>query len=155
MRYLIRFMIPALVLVTLSASAEVYKWVDEDGQVHYGDEPPKASIEQQRLDIPSLSTDSKPANGLRPSEVRALKAIEKRKKLQKKKRKAKEKEEKKQKREAEKKAKYHRKKCKRYTLLHKRIRKQLRAGYDTKKGRRLHEKEREYADQMKEHCTQT
>ncbi len=29
----------ALYLVVASASAEIYKWVDEDGKVHYGDKP--------------------------------------------------------------------------------------------------------------------
>ena len=27
-------------LITLSASAEIYKWVDEEGKVHYGEKPP-------------------------------------------------------------------------------------------------------------------
>ena len=32
-------------LITLSASAEIYKWVDEEGKVHYGEKPPSTITE--------------------------------------------------------------------------------------------------------------
>lgn len=38
-----------LLLLPISAGAEVYKWVDEQGRVHYGDKP--ASNSAQPLDI--------------------------------------------------------------------------------------------------------
>ena len=42
------------------ADTEVYKWVDEEGNVHYGDRPPE-DVESERLNIeaeaPSLSAE--------------------------------------------------------------------------------------------------
>jgi hypothetical protein len=32
-------------LITLSVSAEIYKWVDEEGNVHYGEKPPSTITE--------------------------------------------------------------------------------------------------------------
>jgi len=41
-----------LSLVSMSASAQLYKWVDADGKVHYSDRPPPASAKQeQKLNI--------------------------------------------------------------------------------------------------------
>lgn len=40
------------------AQQKVYKWVDEDGVVHYGEEPPDASAE---VEVEVLTTDPAPA----------------------------------------------------------------------------------------------
>ena len=32
-------------LITLSVSAEIYKWVDDEGKVHYGEKPPSTITE--------------------------------------------------------------------------------------------------------------
>ena len=45
-----------LILACLPATAEVYKWVDEDGNVHYGDKP--TGNEPERMAIASQPTDN-------------------------------------------------------------------------------------------------
>ena len=40
MRSSVRFVVLACVLAAASAQAQVYKWVDENGKVQYGDRPP-------------------------------------------------------------------------------------------------------------------
>jgi len=37
-------------LLSVSASAEVFRWVDEDGGVHFGDQPP-VSVEVDRMEL--------------------------------------------------------------------------------------------------------
>lgn len=37
-----------LSLISVSASAQLYKWVDKDGTVHYSDKPPPASAKQEK-----------------------------------------------------------------------------------------------------------
>jgi hypothetical protein len=46
----------ALGLAT-SASAKIYKWTDEEGNVHYGDEPPQGA---EAVDLPPPSTYEAP-----------------------------------------------------------------------------------------------
>ena len=41
-----------LCLVSAAAAAEVYKWVDEQGKVHYGDRPPGQGTPSDRLVLP-------------------------------------------------------------------------------------------------------
>ena len=33
-------------LLTLSAPAEIYKWVDDEGKVHYGEKPPNTTTDK-------------------------------------------------------------------------------------------------------------
>lgn len=48
------------------AHAATYKWVDEDGKVHYSDSPPPG-VEAQAVDLPELLTiPAPPAAGPRP-----------------------------------------------------------------------------------------
>ena len=44
----------ALTLAVASAvvTAEVYRWVDADGNVHYGDRPPAAGVDSRTLSLP-------------------------------------------------------------------------------------------------------
>ena len=54
--------IAAAVTLTLALSSaaiagDIYKWVDEDGNVHYGDKP-AASTQAERMDIDSKRTDA-------------------------------------------------------------------------------------------------
>ena len=37
-------------MLSTNAFADIYKWIDEDGKVHYGDEPPQ-QVEDKRLEI--------------------------------------------------------------------------------------------------------
>ena len=52
-----------LLLLGATASAQVYKWVDEDGVVHYSDQPAPGA---ERIDLPSRPTAAVPA-ARRPS----------------------------------------------------------------------------------------
>ncbi len=46
----------AVLLLVLPAQAQVYKWTDANGQVHYGSAPPAADRPAQTLDIRSRPT---------------------------------------------------------------------------------------------------
>ena len=39
-----------LLLIPLSAQAEIYKWTDEQGNTHYGDKPVSQNVEQLKID---------------------------------------------------------------------------------------------------------
>ena len=41
-----RLLTLGLLLVALPASAALYKWVDQDGKVHYSDQPPPAEVKK-------------------------------------------------------------------------------------------------------------
>ena len=41
----------ALTMVATPATADVYKWVDAEGKVHYGDRPPSSGQESQSLSL--------------------------------------------------------------------------------------------------------
>ena len=58
MRYLAftATLILSVALASAATASEIYKWTDEDGNVHYTDTPVNASSE--RLDIASRSTDT-------------------------------------------------------------------------------------------------
>ncbi len=48
-----RLLIPALILTSSSYAAGIQKWVDDNGQVHYGDSPPaKTKTESVRVSRP-------------------------------------------------------------------------------------------------------
>lgn len=48
-----------LILAASHAGAEVYKWVDEDGKVHYGDRRPGPDADARRLELePAPSRDA-------------------------------------------------------------------------------------------------
>jgi len=69
MRYIL-FMICAL--AAASANAEIHKWVDSEGKVHYTDEPPPAKAQSRPLTIkpaPAPTPEAAPAtpsNGATP-----------------------------------------------------------------------------------------
>lgn len=46
-------------MVSVSATADIYRWVDENGQVQYGDRPPPGGETSDEVDIPEQT----PANG--------------------------------------------------------------------------------------------
>lgn len=48
-----------VLLLPLAAQGEIYKWVDEKGNVHYGDEPQVPGAERMKK-LPGLSTYSPP-----------------------------------------------------------------------------------------------
>ncbi len=49
------FPLIALLLLSVSATAAVYKWTDDIGRVHYSDKPPETAAE--KLDIETHRTD--------------------------------------------------------------------------------------------------
>jgi hypothetical protein len=61
-----------------SAAGSIYRWMDDQGQVHFGDKPPVGV--QPRLEEVTLSTGNDPAagGGLRSGERARLAEIEKR-----------------------------------------------------------------------------
>ncbi len=44
------------VLVAPLAQAEVYRWVDEDGTVHYSDEPHEGGDKAEQVDVPEVNS---------------------------------------------------------------------------------------------------
>ena len=54
-RTMILTLILYLVFVPLITTAEVYKWVDEHGQTHYGEKPPDADA--QKIQIREITVD--------------------------------------------------------------------------------------------------
>jgi Domain of unknown function (DUF4124) len=61
-----RLFLSLLLLCACSASAQVYKWVDEDGVVHYSDQPVPGA---ERIDLPSRPS-TPPAASTRPAPAR-------------------------------------------------------------------------------------
>ena len=53
-----------LLLCACTASAQVYKWVDEDGVVHYSDQPVPGA---ERIDLPTRSSAPPAAAAARPA----------------------------------------------------------------------------------------
>ena len=52
-----------MLMLTMSVEAGVYKWVDENGKVHYGDKPISSTADEIKLKKNSKSgTHSEPAN---------------------------------------------------------------------------------------------
>jgi Domain of unknown function (DUF4124) len=45
-----------LTLASAIASAEVYKWLDADGNVHYGDRPPATGTDSHSITLPPAPT---------------------------------------------------------------------------------------------------
>ncbi|MBT8136981.1 MAG: DUF4124 domain-containing protein [Gammaproteobacteria bacterium] len=71
-----RFLLFSLILLTTAASANVYKWTDATGRVHFSDKPPataaeKLDIETQRTDPEQLSArlTDEPAQQAQPGTI--------------------------------------------------------------------------------------
>lgn len=64
-----------LVMLTSASltAGSVQKWVDENGNVHYGDKPP-TGIQSKQIEVAPAPA----ASGLRPEEARQLRRIESR-----------------------------------------------------------------------------
>ena len=71
-------MLGFFVLYSEGATAEVYKWVDEEGIVHYSDNPPQ-NAESERVQLPSTpGPKGDPSEALRRRLEQAEKATERR-----------------------------------------------------------------------------
>jgi hypothetical protein len=53
-----KFLLILLILASTNAFAEINKWVDEQGQVHYSDQPPPADAQTQTLRTTTENQDS-------------------------------------------------------------------------------------------------
>lgn len=49
----------ALLCAAIPAAADVYKWVDREGGVHYSDTPP-ANAPSRPVDLPNIGTETRP-----------------------------------------------------------------------------------------------
>lgn len=58
-RTIIRITCALLCTLTTTASADVYKWTDAQGRVHFGDKPPAGTSEA--ITMPSRETNATPA----------------------------------------------------------------------------------------------
>jgi len=67
-----------LVLCMPAAAGRVYKWTDEQGQVHFGDKPPAGATVTQENVRQATGDDSVTGGGLRPGERERLGEIRKR-----------------------------------------------------------------------------
>lgn len=60
-----KFLVLLCALIAISSQAEIYRWVDENGQVHYGDKPGGADhevIKQQEDDFSTIGIPQKKDN---------------------------------------------------------------------------------------------
>ena len=68
-------------LITLSASAEIYKWVDEEGKVHYGEKPPSTITEDGIKTIKYKdNVDTRSANEALKKKSKSLNKLRKKRK---------------------------------------------------------------------------
>ena len=58
----------ATLLLSPMVQAQVYKWTDTDGKIHYGNQPPANGQPAQTLDIPSQPTPASGVNNVRTLE---------------------------------------------------------------------------------------
>jgi predicted component of type VI protein secretion system len=56
----------AILALALPAWGELYKWVDENGNVHYSDQPPPPNAKQQKAIQPKVSPQSAPPPAAAP-----------------------------------------------------------------------------------------
>jgi len=66
-----KFLLISLVLVSTSAFAGLYKWVDAKGKAHYSDQPPPANVEATTLRSTSSAADSASESGAAASSAPA------------------------------------------------------------------------------------
>ena len=60
-----RLLMLALLLAALPASAVMYKWVDQDGKVHYSDQPPPSGA--KKSGVMNAPSPAKPAGDAAPA----------------------------------------------------------------------------------------
>jgi hypothetical protein len=72
MRLLACFLMLAVAALSAPAAAEVYKWVDEKGRVHYGDRPPTVQAPEVLEDVQTYDAGTPaPADGAVPAQPAA------------------------------------------------------------------------------------
>lgn len=59
-----KFLLILLMMFSANAFAELSKWVDADGKVHYSDQPPPANVKAKTLRLPSDAAVPVSASGV-------------------------------------------------------------------------------------------
>lgn len=132
-----------LVMVSFPTSAQVFRWVADDGSVHYGDRPPE-TVSVQALDISSVATTD--PSGLRAGEAQRLERIDARRQQARDHKSQLSGEGQQIAQEQDARA------CEQHTQRHQALRKSLRAGYQGGEGDRLRRQLREARKAMNRHC---
>jgi hypothetical protein len=57
-----KLLVTCLILLSFPAAAQVHKWVDDKGRVHYGDQPPNGRA-SETLTIPTRGAEFPPTDG--------------------------------------------------------------------------------------------
>jgi hypothetical protein len=71
MRFILFTVSAALLTCTLSAQAKMYKWVDEDGQVHFGDKIPTKYLVKEHDELNELGVKTRHREAAKTPEQKA------------------------------------------------------------------------------------
>ena len=134
-------------LLVTATQAQVYKWTDATGQVHYGDRPP-AQFPTEQIEVAPPPADST-ATGLRPDERKLLQEITTEERTLTRERQA----------QARKEARYRqaeaarrRTRCEDYRRRLRRLEDKLVSGYRAGESDSLHEQRDDYQMKLKQYC---
>ncbi len=138
--------------------AQVHRWVDEDGRVHYGDRPP-AQVESKTVDIEKVPLSTIPPRndpgvntGLRPTEEHLLQEMERDRKAREKEREEQEKEKAKKQAQRVKEQEKRFQQCTTATRRYEEVRRRLSQGYTATEGIKLNAQADKYRQDMKAYC---
>jgi len=134
-------------LLITATQAQVYKWTDAAGQVHYGDRPPAQGPTEQ-IEVAPPPTDST-TTGLRPGERKLLQEVTTEERRLRRERQAQAREEARY-RQAE--AARRRSRCEDYRRRLRRLEDKLVSGYKVGESDRLHEQRDDYRTKIKQYC---
>ena len=149
-----RILAGVLLLATVAARGEVFKWTDPSGRVHYGDKPP-AQVEPKQLDresIPFSVTEPTAKPGLRPGETELLRKIERDERRAEQERAAEARRLERESRRQAKEEQKRRSKCAYYKSRHDAVMDRLGTGYTAKQANSLHSRADDYAAKISEYC---
>ena len=113
-----------VLLFTVSAQAELYKWVDKHGRTHYSDSPPANDLKSLEYRAPADNRIAPPAN-IKPRR-KTVKTKRYKKRIRK------------------------REDCGKYQTRIDKVQRQLRAGYKAARGNKLRARRRELNDQLRQ-----
>lgn len=134
-------------LLVTATQAQVYKWTDAAGQVHYGDRPPAQTPTEQIEDAPPPADST--ATGLRPGERKLLQEVTTEERRLRRERQAQAREEARY-RQAE--AARRRTRCEDYRRRLRRLDDKLVSGYRAGESDSLHELRDDYQTKIKQYC---
>ena len=134
-------------LLATATQAQVYKWTDAAGQVHYGDRP-STQFPSEQVETAAPPADPA-ATGLRPGEQKLLQEIttEERRLTRQRQTQARE-----EARHGQAEAARRRTRCESYRRRLQRLEDKLVAGYKVRESDRLHEQQDDYRMKIREYC---